>query len=309
MSKKLSVIVVSTTPFDAQGRLDEAMYRRHLGRLRDAGVTVYVGGGGSGEGYTLSHEERDRVLAIAVEELKGKVPVRAMGCEPRLASEMVDYLRAAERAKVDAAQIFSLEIGHAAKPTVPEMDLYYSTALGSTSIPCVISTHQTVGYFVPVDLLENLARRFPNLTGVAYGGGDTTYIAELIARLGDRLEIHCAGPFNAVNVLTMGGNGFMGGEGNFCPTLVASVISSWQKKDTDTLRESFSKLIRFAATHNPYGGSSAVRSMKPLMNAFGMPGGHVRPPRVAIPQTEVDKLVQAVLKLNIPGVPPLPVKG
>ncbi len=306
MSKK-TVIVVSTTPFDAQGRLDEKLFRRHLGRLRDAGVTTYVGGGGSGEGYTLSHDERDRVLAIAVEELKGKTPVRAMGCEPRLASEMVDYLKAAERAKVDAAQIFSLEIGHGAKPTVAEMDLYYSTALGSTSINCIISTHQTVGYFVPIDLLENLAKRFPNLTGIAYGGSDTTYIAELIARLGSRLEIHCAGPFNALNVLTMGGTGFMGGEGNFCPQLVASVISAWEKQDMKTLGESFSKLIRFAAAHNPYGGSSSVRSMKPLMNAFGMPGGHVRPPRVAIPRAEVDKLAQNVLKLNIPEAgSPLP---
>lgn len=303
MSKKLSVIVVSITPFDAQGRLDEGLFRKHLGRLRAAGVSAYIGGGGSGEGFTLSRDERDQVLAIAVEELKGKVPVRAMGCEPRLAAEMVDYLRAAERAKVDAAQIFSLEIGHGAKPTVAEMDLYYSTALGSTSVNCVISSHPTVGYFVPIDLLESLAKRFPNFTGIAYGGSDTTYLAELIARLGDRLEIHCAGPFNAMNVLTMGGNGFMGGEGNFCPELVQSIIAYWEKSDMTMLGDAFSKVLRFAATHTPYGGSSGVRSMKPLMNTFGMPGGHVRPPRVAIPQGELDKLVQNVLKLNIPGVP------
>ena len=61
-----------------------------------------------------------------VEELRGKVQVRAMGCEPRLTREMVDFVRCAERAKVDAAQIFSLEIGHGAKPTVAEMDKYNS---------------------------------------------------------------------------------------------------------------------------------------------------------------------------------------
>ena len=83
MEKKLSAIVISITPFDGAGRLDEGALRRQLGRLRDAGVSVYVAGSGSGEGYALAPEERDRVLAIAVEELKGKVPVRAMGCEPR----------------------------------------------------------------------------------------------------------------------------------------------------------------------------------------------------------------------------------
>lgn len=302
MTKKLSAIVVSGTPFDAEGRLDETLFRSQLRRLRDAGVSVYVGGGGSGEGYTLSHGERDRVLTIAVEELKGKVSVRAMGCEPRLASDMVDYLRAAERAKVDAAQIFSLEIGHGAKPTLAELELYYSTTLGSTSVNCVISTHQTVGYTVPVDLLQKLMDRFPNFTGIAYGGSDTTFLAELIARLGERLEIHCAGPFLAMNVLTLGGNGFMGGEGNFCPELVQLVIDSWVKRDFPALRLAYGTLLRFSATFNPHGGPSGVRAMKPLMNAFGMPGGHIRPPRVAITPDDVDKLVQNVARLNIPGV-------
>src|SRR5690348_7469306 len=122
MSKKLSTLVISITPFDAERRLDESAFRQHLARLREAGVSVWVAGSGSSEAYTYSREERDRVLAIAVEELKGKVPVYAMGCEPRLISEMVDFVKCAERAKVDAAQIFSLDIGHGAKPTKSELE-------------------------------------------------------------------------------------------------------------------------------------------------------------------------------------------
>ena len=47
-----------------------------------AGIGVYLGGGGSGEGYVLSADEARRLLQIGVEELKGKVPVRAMGVDP-----------------------------------------------------------------------------------------------------------------------------------------------------------------------------------------------------------------------------------
>ncbi len=304
MSKKLSVIVVCLTPFDSKLAFDEAAYRRQLRRLREAGVSVYLGGGGSGEGFTLTPEERDQVLGIAVEELKGKVPVRSMGTEVRLAREMVDYLRAAERAQVDAAQIFSLEIGHGAKPTLAELDKYYSTVLDSTSLPCVISTHQTAGYFVPIDLLEQLAGRFANLIGIAYGGTDTMFIAELIARLRDRLEIHCAGPTNAISVLALGGNGFMGGEGNFSPLLVASVISAWQAKDMDAVRESFGKLMAFTAISRKWGGSS-MRAMKPLMNAYGLPAGSLRPPRAPISDAELEGVIKAVAKLKLPGVPAL----
>ncbi|MBI4189565.1 MAG: dihydrodipicolinate synthase family protein [Betaproteobacteria bacterium] len=310
MNKKLSVVVISITPFDEKGQLDETAFRQHLRRLRDAGVSVYVGGGGSGEGYTLTTEERERVLAIAVEELKGKVPVRAMGCEPRLTSEMAEFVRCAERAEVDAAQIFSLEIGHGAKPTVDEMDKYYSTVIESTSLPVYLSSHRTVGYFLPIALVERLVNRFPNIAGIAYGGTDITYLAELITRVGDRIEVHCAGPANALSVLGLGGNGFMGGEGNFSPTLVASVITAFQARDMDLLRESFRKLMGLAAIDTRFGGTaSSMRAMKPLLNAFGLPGGTLRPPRMPISATELDKAIAAVQKLNLPGIPPLASPG
>lgn len=308
MNKKLSVVVISVTPFDEKGRLDEAAFRRQLGRLRDAGVAVYIGGSGSGEGYTLTPEERDRVLAISVEELKGKVPFRAMGCEPRLIREMVDFVRCAERAGVDAAQVFSLEIGHGAKPTVAELERYYSTVIDSTSIPIYLSSHQASGYFLPLDLVETLVDRFPAIAGIAYAGTDITYLAELIRRVGDRIEVHCAGPTNALSTLGLGGNGFMGSEGNFMPTLVASVISSWEARDMDRLRESFGKLMALTAINNRYGGSS-MRAMKPLMNAFGLPGGMLRPPRLPISGAELDEVVKAVLRLQIPGTPPLASPG
>ena len=88
MEKKLSTVVISITPFDGDGRLDEAALRQQLGRLRAAGVCVYVAGSGSSEAYALTPGERDQVLQIAVAELKGKVPVRAMGCEPRVVGEI-----------------------------------------------------------------------------------------------------------------------------------------------------------------------------------------------------------------------------
>jgi dihydrodipicolinate synthase/N-acetylneuraminate lyase len=58
MKKKLSAVVISITPFDQEGKLDEVAFRRQLGRLRDAGVTVYVAGSGTSEAFTYMPEER-----------------------------------------------------------------------------------------------------------------------------------------------------------------------------------------------------------------------------------------------------------
>jgi 4-hydroxy-tetrahydrodipicolinate synthase len=305
MIGKRSVVVVCLTPFDAKGQLDEQAFRRQLGRLCDAGVAVYVAGSGSGEGYSLNPEELDRVLAIAVEELKGKTQFRAMGCEPRNAGEMIQFMKHCERSKIDAAQIFSLEIGHGAKPTNAELLQYYSTVIESTSMPIYLSSHQAAGYILPMEVVETLVNRFPQIAGINYGGTDTVYLSELIHRMKDRIEVHCAGPANALTVLGLGGNGFMGAEGNFMPTLVASVIKAYEANDADLLRTSFRKLMAFVGLHNKYAnGASSMRGMKPLMSAFGLPGGYLRPPRIPISGQPLEELIKATIALDIPGVPP-----
>ena len=106
----------------------------------------------------------------------------------------------------------------------------------------------------------------------------------------------------ALTTLGLGGNGFMGGEGNLSPALVASVINAFGARDYDQVRESYSKLMLFTAVNNKYGGSS-MRAMKPLMNALGLPGGMLRPPRLPISGADLEEVVKAVLRIQIPGLP------
>jgi len=299
MSKKFSAIIHSLTPFDDKFQVDEAALRKHLRRLRDAGVSVYIGAAGAAEGNTLTRDERDRILAIAVEELKGKVPVRAAGVEPRDAGEMVEFLRSAEALKVDAAQIYSMDMGHGLVPNRKEMETYFRTAIEATSLPVIISNQKKVGYAVPLDLVEQLAARYPNLAGYAYDVNDEFYMIELIQRLGERLEIHCSGTENALFTLAMGGNGFQGMEGNITPKLAASIVSAFVAKDMDLMHVSFRKLMQLRTILRGTVRSN-MRGIKPVLNAFGLNGGHVRPPRLAISPAELDEVITAVLALKIP---------
>src|SRR5688572_29888221 len=154
-----STYVISITPFAKDSSFDETGIRHHLRRLRAAGIGVYVGGGGSGEGFALSADEHKRLLDIAVDELKGKVPVRAMGIEPRLASQMVEYVGVAKSAGVDAAQIYCLDQGHGHQPSRDEIRTYFTDILDAVDIPSIISTHQSVGYLIPIELLNELVDR------------------------------------------------------------------------------------------------------------------------------------------------------
>src|SRR5262249_25959436 len=123
-------------------------------------------------------------------------------------------------------------------------------------------------------------------------------------RLGDRLEVHCTGARNAVAVLCLGGNGFMGHDGNFAPRLCSSIISAFQAKDLDRLAASYKKLVALAEIFGRYGGSP-LRGVTPLLNAFGLQGGTLRLPRIALSAEQIDTMVQEVLRLEIPEAPPL----
>jgi len=299
MKKKYTAIIHSLTPFNDKFEVDETALRKHLRRLRDSGVSVYIGAAGAAEGNTLTLEERDRILAIAVEELKGKVPVKAAGVEPRDAAEMVEFLRSAEALKVDSAQIYSMDMGHGLVPNRKEMETYFRTAIEATSLPVTISNQKKVGYSVPLDLVEQLAARYPNFTGYAYDVNDEFYMIELIQRLGERLEIHCSGTENAMFTLAMGGNGYQGMEGNITPKLSASIVSAYIAGDIALMHESFKKLMQLRTIlRGPV--RSNMRGIKPVLNAFGLSGGHVRPPRIAISPTELSEVIVAIRALDIP---------
>jgi 4-hydroxy-tetrahydrodipicolinate synthase len=63
------------TPFRKDQSLDEQTLRALVRRQIEAGIDFLVPCGTTGESPTLSHAEHLRVVAIAIEEAKGKVPV------------------------------------------------------------------------------------------------------------------------------------------------------------------------------------------------------------------------------------------
>src|SRR4029079_19594113 len=170
----LSTYVISLTPFAADESLDEVALRAHLRRLADAGIGVFSGGGGAGEAYTLDPYEARRVLEIGVEELRGRVPVRAMGVEPRSAREMIAYATVAADVGVDALQVYSLDVGHGNRPRSDELRRYLSDVLDAVTLPVVLSSHFSVGYALPPDLVAELAQQHDGIIGVNCSHDDLT---------------------------------------------------------------------------------------------------------------------------------------
>ena len=221
-----STLVISLTPFDEHERLDLDAFRHHLRRMRTAGIGVYVGGGGSGEGYTLSLDETAAVLRAAAEELQGHVPVRAMGVEPRSAHEMVQLASMVADAGIDAMQVYSLDAGHGRMPRPDELETYFCDILDALPVNAVLSTHQSVGYWLQIDSLKRLVDRYDNIIGINVTNNDVTYLVRVIEAVGDRIEIHVGGAMHGLTALALGANGFLTSEANLAPKLTQSVTTT-----------------------------------------------------------------------------------
>jgi len=296
---KPSVFVISITPFDAEGRLDEPALRAHLDRMADAGVGVYLGGGGSGEGFTLDETEARRVLEIGVDQIGGRVPVRAMGIEPRTATQMIDYIAVAAEVGVDAAQIYSLDPGHGHRPTPDEVETYLRAVLESTSLPCVVSSHQSVGYAVRPHLLTTLAAEHPHLVGVNCSHGDVGQLVALCDAVAGRLDVHVGGPMQGLTCLALGGQGYLTSEANLAPRLCASVVDAYVRGDLDATFTAFAEVVRLSGLLYGRGG---IRATKAVLDRLGLPGGTVRPPQLPVTDAVVDEVVAHLEAAGIPAI-------
>jgi len=294
-----STFVISITPFSEDGVFDEEATRGHLRRMAAAGIGVYLGGGGSGEGYVLSPDETRRLLQIGVEELSGKAPVRAMGVEPRTSGEMIEFMDMAAGMGVDAAQIYSLDQGHGHRPNQAEIHRYFDDVLSASSFPAVLSTHQSVGYQVPVSMLVEFADRFDHLIGINISHQDLGYLTAIVDALGGRLEIHVGGPHLALTALSLGATGYLSSEGNLAPNLCMGVIRAYRDNDAHRMARLFGILLRLSGTLYGAGG---IRATKAALNALGLPGGYPRTPQLPLADASIPALVGVIEQLDIAAI-------
>jgi 4-hydroxy-tetrahydrodipicolinate synthase len=294
-----STFVISITSFSESGAFDEEAIRGHLRRMASAGIGVYLGGGGSGEGYVLSPEEARRLLEIGVDELKGKAPVRAMGVEPRTSEDMIAFMEMAAATGVDAAQIYSLDQGHGHRPNPDEIHRYFDDVLSASTFPAVLSTHQSVGYQVPVTMLIEFADRFDHLIGINISHQDLGYLTAIVDALGDRLEIHVGGPHLALTALSLGATGYLSSEGNLAPKLCVGVIEAYRDNDAHRMARLFGTLLRLSGT---FYGAGGIRATKAALNALGLPGGFPRRPQLPVPESTVPVLLGAIERLGIESI-------
>jgi 4-hydroxy-tetrahydrodipicolinate synthase len=304
-TRPLSAFICAITPLTENDTIDEDAIRQLFSRFIDAGVGAFVGTASPGEGQALSLAETETLYGVAVDTLKGKTTVRAMGCEPRTAKQFLELVKIAEKVGMDGMQLYSLDLGHGQKPTDAELELFFRRLLDNMSIPAIISSHiMSGGYLVPVDVFARLLDDYPHLVGINVTSPDLSYLGRIIEVAKGRADVHAGGPMLALNTLAMGGQGFLCSEGILTPKLVGQVIKAWEAGDLEGASKAYDDLMRLFAVNVWPGGS--VRYTKAAMKVLGLPGWHIREPFLPLDDAAHARIRDSLKALALPELEQLP---
>ncbi len=126
-------ITALVTPF-RDGRLDEDAFRELIDWQIREGVDGIVPCGTTGESATLSHEEHSRVIDIAVDEARGRVPVIA-GTGSNSTAEAIRLTRHAKEAGAAGALLITPYYN---KPTQDGLYAHYRAVAEETKFPLIL---------------------------------------------------------------------------------------------------------------------------------------------------------------------------
>jgi 4-hydroxy-tetrahydrodipicolinate synthase len=168
--------VALVTPFGKDGAVDEAALRRLVRRQLDGRIDVLVPCGTTGESATLSEDEQQRVVAIALEEAAGRVPVLA-------GAGSNDTRLAVAKAKAMAALGVQgiLSVGpYYNKPTSEGFYRHFAAIADASAVPVVVyNVPGRTGSNIDAKTLLRLAGH-PNITAVKEASGSLGQVMEIL---------------------------------------------------------------------------------------------------------------------------------
>ena len=278
-------IVAIITPFK-DDNLDEISYRKLINYHLNSGSNGIVPGGTTGESPTLSHSEHKKIIEIAVNECRGKIPIIA-GTGSNSTEEAVDLSRFAEKAGSDALLVVTPYYN---KPTQEGLYQHYKKINESVGIPIII-------YNIPsrsvIDMsVETMTRLYElkNIVGVKDATGDLDRVNQSLKSMGKDFIQLTGNDDNALEFNKRGGVGAISVTAN----VAAKLTSEFQNaciKDIKRANE-LDKLLQ--PLHSALFIESNPSPVKYAASLLGMCNPTVRLPLVEIKEETKIKVSEAL---------------
>jgi len=290
---KSGLLSFPVTHFTDDLELDEGAYRKHLAWLAEYPVAGLFAAGGTGEGFSLTFEETDRVVRAAVDEIAGAVPVLAPATGGT--ANAVLQARAAEEAGADGLLLMPPYLTEAGQAGLVE---HVSQVCRATGLGVVV--YSRANAVLNDESVATLADRNPTLIGFKDGVGSIEQMTRTYARVGDRLAyvggLPTAETF-ALPLLQLGVSTYSSALFNFLPQWAIEFYEAVRAQDRDEVYRRLNEFVIPYLDIRDRTAGYAVSIVKGGLTAVGRPAGPVRPPLTDLRDEEVAELRDLIARI------------
>ena len=285
------IIPPVTTPFDAQGALDEDALGRQCAWLLDQGVHGITVAGSTGEGHTLDGEEARRAVAAAVAAVGGRAPVIA-GIIANSTREVVR--RGVALADLEVAALQITPVHYLFRPDDEAMLEFYRAVAEQTGLPVIIYNVVPWSYLAP-DLLCRILGDVPGVIGVKQSAGDLKLLADLLREAPAGSLILSAVDALLYPSFALGAHGAVAAILSAAP---AACVALWEAVAGGDQQRALDLHGRLLALWNAIAGDNLPACVKHAQSLQGCPAGLPRAPMLPANPVQQQVIARALGALN-----------
>jgi N-acetylneuraminate lyase len=270
------LIVPPHTPFHADGSLNLPTVEKQAALFVDNGIDGVFVSGSTGEGQSLSNEERIQIVERWHEVTNG--------------TDMEVIVQVGHNSQPDAQVLAAHAQRIGADAVAASAPCYFKPANVDALIdflaPVAASASDLPFYFydipplteVRLPMVEFLARgkeRIPNLVGLKYSNIDLMQMQQCIQLNNGEFEVLYGSDQTLIAGATMGACGAIGTTYNFAAPLYRRMLAALQRGDLETARAEQALSVAMIEIMIRAGG---IAGFKAVMEWFGVDCGPVRAP-------------------------------
>lgn len=235
------IIPALVTPFDADGEINEKLFRAHTRFIVEKKVHGVCLGGSTGEGFALDTNELVRLTDAVLEEVNGRVPV-VTGIIANSTREVIQRAKALEGRGIAALQVtptyYVFDYGEEA------MFQYFKRIWEETGIPLVI--YNVIPWnLLSADLVIRMLEEIPGVIGIKQSQGNISRAAELVIRAPKGKAILAAIDDLLYPCFMMGAQGTLAASPTAAPGPCVRLWDAVKAGDHDTALKIHDRLVPF----------------------------------------------------------------
>jgi 4-hydroxy-tetrahydrodipicolinate synthase len=215
------------TPF-RDGAIDVAAFEKLIESQIAAGISGVVAVGTTGESPTLSHEERQELIRLAIATAKKRCLVLA-GTGSNATQHAVADTKMAEKLGADGALLVAPYYN---KPSQEGLFRHFKTIADATSVPIMLyNIPGRCGVDIAPDTVTRLAKECPNIVSIKEASGSVERISELRTRLPESFTILSGDDSLTLPFMSVGAVGVVSVASNVIPAEVCALVRAYECGD------------------------------------------------------------------------------